>query len=86
MADGVVPVVDGRYRLDPGSRAGRRGPQRRGVVTTHGVVTPNMLAPISGFSAPSSGTRAAAAPAIMAAALVMICAEMRLMPAMSTTE
>src|ERR1700712_3055495 len=45
-----------------------------------------MLAPISGRSLPRSGTRALTAPAIIAAALVMICAEMRLMPAMSTTE
>ena len=50
------------------------------------VVTPNMDAVISGFSAPSGGTVACAIPASAAAALVMICAETRLIPAMSTTE
>ena len=49
-------------------------------------MTPNIEAPISGRSAPRSGTRPCTAPAIIPAALVMICAEIRLIPAMSTTE
>ena len=49
-------------------------------------MTPNIDAAISGFSSPSGGTVAFAMPASAAAAFVRICAEIRLMPAMSTTE
>src|SRR4051812_47338531 len=45
-----------------------------------------MVAPISGRSPPSCGTRACAIPAIAPAAFVRIWAEIWLMPAMSTTE
>ena len=50
------------------------------------VVTPNIDAVTSGFSSPSGGTVACAIPASAPAALVMICAEILLTPAMSTTE
>ena len=53
---------------------------------THGVVTPNIVAPTSGRSPRPSGTVAVAIPAIAPAALVRICAEIWLIPAMSTTE
>ena len=49
-------------------------------------MTPNIDAAISGFSSPSGGTVAFAMPASAAAAFVRIRAEIRLMPAMSTTE
>ena len=52
---------------------------------THGVVTPNIVAPTSGPCWTSGGV-APAMPAIAAAALVMIRAEIELTPAMSTTE
>ena len=50
------------------------------------MVTPNIEAVISGFSSPSGGTVAFAMPASAPAALDMIRAEIRLTPAMSTTE
>ena len=53
---------------------------------THGVVTPNIVAPTSGRSPLPSGTVAVAIPAIAPAALERICAEIWLIPAMSTTE
>ena len=49
-------------------------------------MTPNIEAVISGFSSRSGGTWADAMPASAAAAFVRICAEIRLMPAISTTE
>jgi hypothetical protein len=49
-------------------------------------VTPNIVAPIRGRSPADGGTVAVAMPAIAPAALERICAEIRLMPAMSTTE
>ena len=52
---------------------------------THGVVTPNIVAPTSGFAS-SAGTVACTIPAIAPAAFVMIRAETRLTPEMSTTE
>ncbi len=56
------------------------------AAVTHGVVTPNIDAPISGRASPGSGMDAEAMPAIAAAALPMILAEIWLTPAMSTTE
>ena len=53
---------------------------------THGVVTPNIVAPINGRSPSAAGTVAFAMPAIAPAALAMICAEIWLTPEMSTTE
>jgi hypothetical protein len=53
---------------------------------TQGVVTPNIVAPISGRSSPSAGTFACAMPAIAPAAFDRIRAEIWLMPEMSTTE
>ena len=53
---------------------------------THGVVTPNIVAPTSGRSPAPSGAAALAIPAIAPAALVRICDEIWLIPAMSTTE
>ena len=53
---------------------------------THGVVTPNMVAPTSGRSPVSSGAAAVAIPAIAPAALVRIREEIWLIPEMSTTE
>ena len=49
-------------------------------------MTPNIEAVISGFSSPSGGAVAFAIPASAPAAFVMIRAEIRLTPAMSTTE
>ena len=51
-----------------------------------GVVTPNIEAAISGCSSPSGAPCACAMPASAPAAFVMIRAEIRLIPAMSTTE
>ena len=53
---------------------------------THGVVTPNIVAPISGLRPRPAATCALAMPAIAPAALARIRAEIRLSPAMSTTE
>jgi hypothetical protein len=50
------------------------------------VVTPNIVAPMSGRCSPGAGGSAPAIPAMAAAALVRIRAETALMPAMSTTE
>jgi hypothetical protein len=54
---------------------------------THGVVTPNIVAPTSGASPASSspGPRAPAIPAIAAAALPSTRREIRFNPARSTT-
>ena len=52
---------------------------------THGVVTPNIVAPTSGFAS-SAGTVRPTMPAIAPAAFAMIRADTRLTPAMSTTE
>ena len=59
---------------------------RSRAVVTHGVVTPNIDAPISGRVAPGSGIDAEAMPAIAAAAFPMMRAEIWFTPAMSTTE
>ena len=53
---------------------------------THGVVTPNIVAPTSGRSPLRAGTVDVAIPAIAPAALVRICDEIWLIPEMSTTE
>ena len=53
---------------------------------THGVVTPNIEAAISGRLSPSSSGAACTIPAIAAAALARMRAETELMPATSTTE
>ena len=52
---------------------------------TQGVVTPNIVAAISGLSPASAGGSVLTMPAMAAAALAMMRAEMRLMPATSTT-
>ena len=52
---------------------------------THGVVTPNIVAPTSGFDS-RAGTAAPAIPAIAPAAFAMIRADTELTPEMSTTE
>ena len=53
---------------------------------THGVVTPNIDAAISGRLSPSSSGAAWTIPAMAAAALARMRAETELMPATSTTE
>ena len=53
---------------------------------THGVVTPNIEAAISGRLSPSSSGAACTMPAIAAAAFARMRAETELMPATSTTE
>ena len=53
---------------------------------TAGVVTPNIVAAIRGRSSPRSGGSALAMPAMAAAALEITRAEMRFIPATSTTE
>ncbi len=52
---------------------------------THGVVTPNIVAPTSGFTS-SASSCAFAMPAIAPAAFARIRREIRFSPAMSTTE
>ena len=53
---------------------------------THGVVTPNIEAPISGFCSPSSTGGACIMPAIAAAALARMRPEIEFTPATSVTE
>ncbi len=57
-------------------------------MVTHGVVTPNIVAPMSGFFSTweTKPSVAFAIPAIPAAAFVRIFSEIPLIPAMSTTE
>ena len=49
-------------------------------------MTPNIVAPISGFASPSSGGSTATIAAIAAAALARIRAEIELIPATSVTD
>ncbi len=53
---------------------------------THGVVTPNIVAPTSGRASGRAGTSTCAIAAIAAAAFARIRSEIALIPAMSTTE
>ena len=95
-------VEDAREEAAPGERLhrtdrpfpwhGRRAPRSRALPAApappsrRASSTLNIVAPINGFSPPTAGTRLRTAPAIIPAAFVMICAEIRLTPAMSTTE